>query len=118
MAPGASGDFETMVSSVTNGLAISGANLEMDFQVATGFGTGTVVAVKQGKRVARLSGAGFLFRSTEFWKSLVAIGGETSLRRVGLAAQKGEPPQLCYHSVTAPPAVVKGLTLIDPLRKA
>ncbi len=118
MAPGTAGDFEAMVSSVTDGLAITGANLEMDFQVATGFGTGTVVAVKNGKRVARLSGAGFLFRSTEFWKSLMAIGGETALRRVGAPALKGEPPQVCYHSVTAPPAVVKGLTLIDPLRKA
>jgi hypothetical protein len=31
---------------------------------------------------------------------------------------KGEPAQEHYSSVSAPPAVFKQLTLIDPLRKA
>lgn len=118
MAPGTAGDFDTLLSGVTDGLAITRVHLETDFQAATGIGLGTVVTVKRGKRVARLSGAGFLFRSTDLWKSLTAVGAEASLRRIGVGAIKGEPPQVCYHSVTAPPAVIKGLTLIDPLRKA
>ncbi|MBX6333525.1 MAG: hypothetical protein IRY91_16885, partial [Gemmatimonadaceae bacterium] len=79
---------------------------------------GAIYEVKRGKRVARIASAGFLFRATELWKNLLAIGGEQSVRRYGMSAAKGEPAQRCYHSVSAPAAVVKELTLIDPMRKA
>ena len=119
LAPGReSSDFNALVSGMADGIAIKNANLDMDFQHGSGLGLATVFEVKRGKRVAQFPSAGFLFRSTELWKSLLTVSGEAQLHRVGVAAQKGEPPQTCYHSVTAPPAVVKQLTLIDPLRKA
>jgi hypothetical protein len=90
----------------------------MDFQHASGLGRGRVYEIKQGKRVATIASAGFLFRATELWKALDAMGGESSLRRFGMQTMKGEPAGQCFHSVTAAPAVVKALTLIDPLRKA
>lgn len=120
IAPGreASGDFDTLVSGMADGVAIKQASLDMDYQAGSGLGFGNVFEVKKGKRVAKYQSAGFLFRSTDLWKSLLTIAGDAQMRRLGFSAQKGEPPQTCFHSVTAAPAVVKGLTLIDPLRKA
>ncbi|HEX6535958.1 MAG TPA: TldD/PmbA family protein [Gemmatimonadaceae bacterium] len=119
LAPGREAhDFDALVSGLTKGIAIKEAGIEMDFQHSSGLGTGWVFEVKNGKRVARIASAGFLFRSTELWKALQAMGGDASLRRYGMRTAKGEPAEYCYHSVTAAPAVVKDLTLIDPLRKA
>jgi TldD protein len=119
LAPGQNGgDFDALVSGTADGIAIKGLSLEMDFQSAGGLGLGNMFQVKAGKRVAQLPAAGVLFRSTDLWKSLQAVGAEPHLRRFGLLGTKGEPPQTCAHSVTAAPAVIKGLTLIDSLRKA
>ena len=119
MAPGKEAqDFDSFVAGMSRGIAIKRASVTMDFQHSSGLGTGTVYEVKNGKRVARIASAGFLFRATDLWKSLIAIGGEQSVRRYGTRAAKGEPAQECYHSVSAPAAMVKELTVIDPLRKA
>jgi TldD protein len=120
IAPGrdAGGDFDALVSGMADGVAIKQASVDMDYQAGSGLGFGGVFEVKKGKRVARYQSAGFLFRSTDLWKSLLTISSDAHMRRYGFSAQKGEPPQTCYHSVTAAPAIVKGLTLIDPLRKA
>jgi TldD protein len=118
LTPGRDGkDFDALVSSMTRGIAVKGGSVDLDFQHSSGFGGGRLYEVKQGKRVARLDG-GFLFRATELWKSLQAVGSEGSLRRYGMSARKGEPVQEHWHSVTAPAALVKDLTIIDPLRKA
>ena len=119
LAPGRGGaDFDALVAQMSRGIAIKGAVLDMDYQHGSGLGLGAVFEVKQGKRVARLASAGFLFRASDLWKSLVAVGGESQLRQYGMAAAKGEPAQTCFHSVTAPPAMMRELTLIDSLRKA
>jgi len=111
-------DFVDLVSGIEEGLAIKGMHVDMDFQGLNGLGQGRVYEVKNGKRVARIEGAGFLFRAPELWKSLVALGGEESVRRYGTTSKKGEPEQTMYHSVSAPPAVFKEFTVIDPKRKA
>jgi TldD protein len=111
-------DFDTLVKGMEKGIAIKGAELEMDFQAGSGLGTGSVFEVKQGKIVANIASAGFLFRATELWKALHAVGGEASAHRYGMMTDKGEPGQNTYHSVTAPPGIVSGLTLVDPQRKA
>jgi len=110
-------DFDSLVSGMVRGVAVKSASVDLDFQHSSGLGTGRLYEVKQGKRVARLAG-GFLFRATDLWKSLQALGGEGGLRRYGMSAMKGEPAQNYFHSVTAPAAMVKDLTIIDPLRKA
>jgi TldD protein len=119
LAPGHEAkDFDALVSGIAKGIAIKGAGLDMDFQHASGLGMGQVYEIKGGKRVARIGSAGFLFRATELWRALEAVGGEASLRRYGVMTAKGEPAEQSYHSVTAAPAVVKDLTLVDPMRKA
>lgn len=119
LAPGgAKLDFDAAIADLGKGIAVRQMNVDMDFQSSSGLGTGRVYEVKDGKRVARLNGAGFLFRATDLWKGLKAIGGAVSLRRFGQDASKGEPAQRTYHSVTAPSAVFEELTLIDVMRKA
>ncbi len=119
LAPGKEAhDFDALVSGLAKGIAIKDAGIDMDFQHSSGLGTGQVFEVKNGKRVAQVANAGFLFRATELWKALQAVGGEASLRRYGMQTAKGEPAERCYHSVTAAPTLVKDLTLIDPQRKA
>jgi hypothetical protein len=88
--------------------------------------------VKRGRRVARVNPVGgLLFRSPDLWKGLLAVGGAASARPYGMpteastfsvggslaAESKGEPPQIAYHSATAPPGLFKQLTLIDLSRK-
>jgi TldD protein len=109
--------FEALVTGMARGVAVKSGSADLDFQHSSGLGTGRLYEVKQGKRVARLAG-GFLFRATDLWKSLQAVGGEEGLRRYGMKKSKGEPAQEYHHSVTAPAAMVKDLTIIDPLRKA
>jgi len=111
-------DFNASVAAVKKGIAVRAMQVDMDFQHVTGLATGRVYEIKDGKRVARLNGAGFLFRATDLWKSLAALGGPASVRRFGHDAQKGEPAQRTYHSVTSPTAAFEQLTLIDVLRKA
>ncbi len=120
VAPGSEPlDFNGAVAGVENGLAVRGMQLDMDFQGLHGLGVpGRIYEVKDGRRVARIAGAGFLFSAPELWKQLVAVGDESSLRRYGIASSKGEPAQVTYHSVTAPPAVFDELTTIDSTRKA
>lgn len=119
VAPGTEAlDFDSAIASLGQGIAVRKLDIDMDFQGLNGLGVGRFYEVKDGKRVARLAGAGLLFRAPELWKGLRALGGPESLYRYGMRATKGEPPQSAYHSVTAPPAVFEQLTIIDVLRKA
>jgi TldD protein len=120
LAPGAATlDFNAAMADMQEGVAIKALNVDMDFQALNGLAqTNKIYEVKNGRRVARIVGAGVLFRAPELWKGLKALGGEESLRRYGFSAPKGEPGQTGYHSVTAAPGVFEQLTLIDILRKA
>ncbi|HXE57159.1 MAG TPA: TldD/PmbA family protein [Gemmatimonadales bacterium] len=119
LAPGrGTRDVDELIAGMGTGLAVKGGALEMDFQGQSGLGRGRVFEVKRGKQVARVVGAGFLFRANELWKRLAALGGPAGRRRYGLGSSKGEPAQHTYHSVTAPPAAFEQLTVIDVLRKA
>jgi TldD protein len=111
-------EFDAAVKAVGKGIAVREATIDMDFQSVTGLGLGRIYEVKDGKRVARLNGAGFLFRATDLWKGVKALGGEKSVRRYGVSSSKGEPAQRTYHSVTAPPAILEQVTFVDIMRKA
>jgi TldD protein len=119
LAPGASaGGADALLKEMGEGVALQRASFDLDWQVSSGVGGGTALEVKRGRPVARLLGAGMLFRATDLWKSVRALGGADSAVRVGLGARKGEPEQERVHSVTAVPALLEGLTIIDPMRKA
>ncbi len=108
-------DLET---GVEKGIVIVGMDPLTDFQCAGGVGTRMeCYELKAGKRVARYTSAEFLFRTSELWNNLMAIGGATSAARFGIGTGKGEPNQTGYHSVTAVPAVVKDLSFVDGERR-
>jgi TldD protein len=116
-APGGP-SFEELVAGTTKGLAIRQAQGNMDFQHLNGLGTGAVYEMRNGKRVARIAGAGFLFRTPELWRSVQALGGPNDLRWFGAVSTKGEPAQAVPFSVGAVPAALKQLAIIDLERKA
>jgi TldD protein len=114
--------FGDLVAGLDAGLAITGATLSMDFQHRAGLGrateSGAIYEIKRGKKVALVTGAGFLFRAPELWKGLLRLGGAQSVHAIAATRSKGEPEQEMIHTVTAPPAVFKQMTLVDLLRKA
>ena len=119
LAPGETKrDFDSAIEEIGKGIAVRQMRVDMDFQGSSGLGTGRVYEVKDGKRVARINSAGFLFRATDLWKGVKALGGRDAHQRFGFDASKGEPAQRTWHSVTAPPAAFEQLTLIDVARKA
>ncbi len=91
---------------------------EMDFQQATGTMRGNAFKVKKGKRVARILGAGILFRTSELWKNLQVLGGPGSVLSIGTVEPKSNPFKVTYSSVDTPPALFKEISLINPMQKA
>jgi predicted Zn-dependent protease len=110
--------LDDLVGSVRKGVLFTGLGASFDFQKRSGAAVGTAYAINNGKKIARLDGAGLLFQSTELWKSLIAIGGAASARQCVGRERKGEPQQSSVHSVTAVPAIVKQQAVIDIRRKA
>ncbi len=118
-APDSSSTLDSMRSNLKNGLEVLDAQFTMDFQQATGLARGRhIFKIKNGKRVSKLIGAGSIFRTPELWGNVIELGGSVSARRFGVAEKKGEPVQEGTHSVTAPPMLIKELTIIDLKKKA
>jgi predicted Zn-dependent protease len=121
IAPGAEAlDFDGLVGTLKKGIAIRELGARLDFQCLNGAGRGRphgVYEVKDGKRVARLGGVGFLFRAPELWKGLLALGGPASRRPFARRREKGEPEQETWHTVTTVPGVVKQVTTIEAGRR-
>ncbi len=90
----------------------------MDFQQSTGMMTGAAFKVKNGKRVARIVGGGIIFRTSELWKNLQALGGPSSVFSVGTGQAKRNPFKMSYSSVDTPPALFKDTSLINVKQKA
>lgn len=115
--------MDDLVAGVADGIAMDDLNVQMDFQHASGAAASPrgMQLVKRGKRVARLDSreAGILFRSTDLWRNLVALGGAGSLRWVSEGeSEKGEPSQTTRYSIGAVPAVFKDVSVVDFMRKA
>ncbi len=90
----------------------------MDFQQSTGMIIAPAFKIEKGKRIARIVTPSMLFRTSELWGNLQALGGTKSVMRVGTAHVKGEPAQWGFSSVDAPPALFKDMSIINPLQKA
>lgn len=111
-------NFESLYGTLDNGIAFKNLQISIDFQQLNGLAFGNAYEVIKGKKTAHLVGAGVLFRAPELWKSIKLFGGSDSVRTYGLQASKGQPAQMAYHSVTAVPALLDKLTIIDVKRKA
>jgi TldD protein len=116
MQPGSGSErIDDLVAGLDSGMVIEGAHVAMDFQQSTGFGMhGTTWEIQRGKRVARYAPPpGYLFRATELWSHMVALGGRESVRWFAGDSSKGEPPQTTSFSVGAVPIVVQDVTMVD-----
>jgi len=111
--------LEDLLAGLQRGVYVRGLELGLDFQQRSGWSwRGLFYEVKGGKKVARLEHAGLLFRTTELWKALTALGGPGSLRWRPAGRGKGEPAQAVEYSVGAVPARFQPQTIIDSWRKA
>ncbi len=112
-------DFDSLVRSVKKGIALKGGVAMMDFQQANGFtDQHFMYEIVNGKIVGKGGGLGVMFRSSELWKGIKAIGSAGSGRSFGAGGEKGEPVQRNEYTVTAVPVLHESLTYIDLGRKA
>lgn len=104
---------------IKDGIEFKIGRISMDFQMSTGLGIGaSAFKIANGKRVARIVNSGTLFRTTDLWKNVINVGRSQDMMRFGFALSKGEPRQICYHSVYSPHMVIKDMDIIDVTRKA
>jgi predicted Zn-dependent protease len=69
--------------------------------------------IKKGKLGRPLTKAAFTFRTQELWKNVVAIGGRSSGVTNAFGSGKGEPFQHTNASVTAVPARIANVDVLD-----
>ncbi len=111
--------FDTLVKDTKKGLAIFGGGASMDFQIRTGIGTGVRVReIVDGKLGAVVVNAAYQVNMNSFWRSLVAYGGAGSAEQGAYAQYKGEPMQVCKHSITSVPGKFRNIAVIDIARTA
>jgi len=115
--------FQTLVAATKKGIAVCGGGVTTDQQCLNGAGYGDIMyEIDDGKLGRVIGGANYIFRAPDFWKHLVATGGTVSAQTIGVAdypahalgtTLMGRP-----RSVTAVPAKVAQVAVIDVLRKA
>jgi TldD protein len=110
--------FEELVSGIKKGVAVLSLSVSSDQQHVNGFGQGVFREIVDGKLKRYITGAAFLFRTPEIWQNVLTLGGPKSQRMFGYRRGKGQPWQWSYHSVSAVPARIKQIDLIDAKRKA
>lgn len=110
--------FLELVADVQHGIAIQNGYVQTDFQAASGSGGGFFMReIVRGKLGAILDAGEFRFQTTDLWKHLVALGGANSVGRSGAIARKGEPTQSTAHTVTAVPAIIENMPVINYTRR-
>jgi TldD protein len=113
MAPGTtSADLDELVAGCAAGWLVTRSHITPDPNCSSGMGLGTICEIRNGKVVARIGGAAFLYRAKELWGNLHALGGVASLRQYGIERFKGEPRQQAVHTVEAPPAAFKQVSCL------
>lgn len=110
--------FDDLVKDMRDGVAIFGSAFMMDHQRSSGTMSALFVRVKKGKQVARLGGAGGLFRTADLWKSITALGGAASGLSRARGSVKGEFGMGSIATVSAVPAAVREMTVIELERRA
>ncbi len=119
MSAGAANDsFDSLVAGLESGIAVKYGGSSTDFQQSSGLGSGLMYEVKKGKKVGRVRGLAYLYRTPEPWKELIAIGGEKSRRWAAQQSSRGEPTQTISCSVSAVPILTKEMTFVDPTRRS
>lgn len=118
MASSGTTTFEDMIANTKKGVAFVGGRVLTDFQSRTGGSNRAFMReITDGKLGAILQGADILFTSSELWKSLVEVGGTSSVEVASSRSEKGQPSQTSSYSIEAVPARFKEITVIDGTRR-
>lgn len=120
IAPGTSGTtFDDLVKDTRRGIAIIGGYSRTDYQALTGYGQGMLAYTITNGTIGRpIRGVEFVYRSPEFWKGLVALGGEDSARVFGQWRVRHPGLLTTRHSVQAVPMKIVGVSILDLMRRA
>jgi TldD protein len=115
--------FDELVKDTQRGLAVLGGSTHTDFQALNGYGQGALVyEINNGKLGASVAGALYQYRTPEFWRSLVALGGPQSAHPFGFSTWSEDDiwrfTDRVAHTVSAVPMKVTGVAVVDPLRHA
>jgi len=110
--------FDSLVAGTEKGIAIYDINVGMDQQQLNGIGSGTMREIVHGKLGRYIRGGALAFRAPELWKNIVALGGPATQQIFGRFRGKGQPYQQTTHSISAVPAKIPQLGIIDATRKA
>jgi TldD protein len=106
--------FLDLVAGVDHGIAILGGRVSMDQQQRNGVGMSTMAyRITKGKLAGTLTSVAYLFRTPEFWKGVMAIGGASSAAVRGFTTTKGQPVQTTVHSVRSVAVHVKQVRVVD-----
>jgi TldD protein len=101
--------FDDLVAGTSRGMAIMGGPVYTDQQGLNGGGRGDITyEVRDGKLGRVITGAEYLFRSPELWKTLVALGGAGSRAHFGTETRY----ERYAHSVSAVPAKFREVTIV------
>jgi TldD protein len=120
MRPGAQElSFDDLVKSTKKGYAVLGGYTYADQQALNGSAGGDFVyEIVDGKLGRTVSNAQIIYRSPEFWKNLVALGGSKTAATFGFNRYRDEYSHQSAHSVSAVPVKVTGVAMTDVTRKA
>lgn len=111
--------FDDLVKDTKKGIAIVGGYSGSDQQVLNGYGMGQIVyEIADGKVVGTFSRAQYLYRSPDFWKNLIALGGERSAEAFGFERSRDSYDNRAAHTIVAVPAKVTGVAVVDYSRQA
>jgi TldD protein len=113
--------FADLVASTKRGYAMISSYQQIDQQALNGFGRGLMYEIQDGKLGEAVIGGGYLFRTPEFWKNVVGIGGGATAENFGNATGRGERYDYDMYrmnqTIRAVPAKITNMTMIDPRRR-
>jgi TldD protein len=107
-----------LIKEVKQGLAVFGGTGLMDQQQLNGTGRGdsdVMFEITNGRLGSAIEGAEYVYRSPEFWKNLVAVGGPSSVRPIGIERAREDPTTSAAYTVAAVPIAVRNVVVTDAM---
>jgi TldD protein len=108
--------LEDLISGIDDGVLIDGrGSYSIDQQRYNfQFGGGVIREIRDGKLGAIVKDAAYQSRTPDFWASCDGLGGPSTYRLWGTAADgKGEPGQTNQVSHGCPPARFRNITVLN-----
>lgn len=110
--------FDDLVANTAHGYAVKGGMVYADQQALNGTLAGDVVyEIRNGTLGHAIGNASIVWRTPDFWRNVVALGGASSVERVGVERGRDSEHKV-PHTVAAVPAKVTQVAVTDAKRRA